>query len=407
MSAYATAVALFPQIEFPEDPGLPDLPRLFDADRLWRILLDRSDTTARIPRRVRLKHFIHSIGRSALVCYEVDWQKDAYLPADQFVFKVERRGSVEHFRYPQDACLPGLAEAAGAETTLQLVNRHVLNFPARQARVELVRYRPGYRAVLRHKVGKVRLYARVMRPDAISSFLAAQTILGQTRFSLPRLVGHWPKGGVIWLTEISGINLRRYIRRGKMLDPEWLLAGLASLWKASNGGNTQKPFDLARAYRRAKRSFWQKVRDHSAAQRNLVQATQVLDDFVASWQPVVGLAHNDFYDDQLLLMRDGRIALVDYEEIGPGDPLLDVGNFLAHLRWSTCFGNQKEAKASRAYYDWFQGAALERFRWSARELALREAVCLFRVCTNAIRHPKQGWHDMLERGLSLVVETLV
>ena len=51
-------------------------------------------------------------------------------------------------------------------------------------------------------------------------------------------------------------------------------------------------------------------------------------------------------------------------------------------------------------------AALERFRWSERELALREAACLFRICTYVIRHPQPDWRGKLETGLSLVNETL-
>ena len=224
MAIAVTAKVLFPQLEFPEDPGLPELPRLFDAEWLWQSFLDWSVAKENTPRRVRLRHFNHSIGRSALVCYEVDWQRDAYLPADQFVVKLERDGSIDHFRFPLDDRLPGLAAAAGAESALQLVNRHVLNFPARLARVERVRYRPTHRAVLRHKVGKIRLYARVMRTDAVPSFLDVQEILGQTRFVIPRLAGYWSKGGVIWLTEISGRNLRDYIRRVKrqILNCYWM-----------------------------------------------------------------------------------------------------------------------------------------------------------------------------------------
>ena len=33
-------------------------------------------------------------------------------------------------------------------------------------------------------------------------------------------------------------------------------------------------------------------------------------------------------------------ALVDFEEAGPGDPMLDVGNFIAHLCWRSRFGRQ-------------------------------------------------------------------
>ena len=39
-------------------------------------------------------------------------------------------------------------------------------------------------------------------------------------------------------------------------------------------------------------------------------------------------------------------------------------------------------------------------------LNLREAVCIFRVCTNPIRHLAPDWPHRLEMGLSLVNDLL-
>ena len=108
----------------------------------------------------------------------------------------------------------------------------------------------------------------------------------------------------------------------------------------------------------------------------------------------------------MIRIPDGRLALVDFEEAGLGDPLLDVGNFLAHMRWSAHFGREAEAQASGAYHRLLRSAALERFGWEERALNLREAVCIFRVCTNPIRHLAPDWPRRLEVGLSLVNEVL-
>ena len=86
--------------------------------------------------------------------------------------------------------------------------------------------------------------------------------------------------------------------------------------------------------------------------------------------------------------------------------MLDVGNFLAHLRWATGFGGTRRAEWSGEYYGVFERAAIDRFRWDRRDLALREATCIFRICTNAIRRPKGDWLNRLEAGLELVSETL-
>ena len=184
-----------------------------------------------------------------------------------------------------------------------------------------------------------------------------------------------------------------------------LLDGLQTLWDAPQEKYAGRPFNLPGAYRRARRSFRHNLRDNAGAMDVLNDATGMLDPFIRSWRPS-GIAHNDFYDDQMLVLPDGRVALVDFEEAGPGDPLLDVGNFLAHLRWATHFGRRRDTDASGAFHQIFRNAALDRFGWNERDLALREAVCLFRICTNAIRRPQPDWDSRLESGLRLVNQIL-
>ncbi len=405
MASSPAAVSLYPEIAFPEDPGLEDLPRLFDSDWIWGTYLRQFGRPSADPHRIRIRQFTHSLGRVALVSYEVEWPPDEYIPSRQFAARIERDKPVELFRYPEDNSLPGLTEAASPETALRLLNKYVLSIRARRAGVELIRYRPANRAVLRHSVGRVRFYARVMRPNAIAPLLGAQKLIGQSGFIVPRLAGYWADGGVVWLSEIPGGNLRQRLRRGKTPDPSLLLDGLETLWNAPEQTHGSRPFNLSAAYRRARRIFRHNVRDDGDALRHLNDAAKSLDPFVRSWRPSC-IAHNDFYDDQMLVLRDGRIALVDFEEAGPGDPMLDVGNFLAHLLWASRLGRKRKNDASGAYHRVFRDAALDRFRWSERDLALREAVCLFRICTNAIRHPQPDWHDKLGAGLSLVNEVL-
>ena len=404
MTASPTAVELYPRVAFPEDRDLPDLSRLFDPEWVYAAFRQFGGYEP-TPHRIRVRQFSHSLGRSAIVSYEVEWRPDDYLPSQQFAAMIERDKPAEVFQYPDDPRLPGLPEVSHPESALGLLGRHVMAVRPRTARVQLVRYRPASRAVLRHSAGRVRFFARVMRPPAVSTFLAAHELMGQSGFVVPRLTGYWPEGGTVWLAEIPGRNLRQRLRRGRMPDPALLLDGLETLWNTSPGGHKSRPFNLAGAYRRARRSFRHHVRDYPEAARSLEDAVKSLDPFVRDWRPNV-IAHNDFYDDQMLVLRDGRIAVVDFEEAGPGDPMLDVGNFLAHLRWASHFGRSREADARGAYRQVLRSAALDRFQWSERELALREAVCLFRVCTNAIRRPRDDWHERLEDGLALVNETL-
>ena len=398
-------IRLSPEVEFPSDPNLPDLPHLFDADWVWdRGSQDRQapDTP---PELIRIREFSHSFGRIASVSYEAEWSAEEYLPHHLFGIRLHRGGRIEVRTFPEDPDLPGLCEAASPEGALTLVNKHVLAIPVRRARVELVRYRPGSRAVLRHRVGKARFFARAMRPVATSGFLNARELVSRSDFLIPRLAGYWPEGAVVWVSEIPGRNVRELIRRGRAPDPGLLLDALVPLWNSADHADAPGAFGLERAYRRARRSFRHKLRDDESGRSLLQAAEDLLDPFCESWRPT-SVAHNDFYDDQLIGLRDGRIALVDYEEAGGGDPMLDAGNFLAHLRWASNFGSKRHVEACREYHERLRRHALERFDWQERELALREAVCLFRVSTNTIRHPRTDWQSQLREGLALVNEIL-
>lgn len=401
----STVVPLYPQVEFPPDPKLPDLPKLFDPAWVWPAFRENFGDSGSSPQQIQIRQFSHSLGRSALVSYVVDWDPEEYLPSEHFVARLELGRGIELFQFPNDPDLPGLPEVVDPESALKLLKRHVLAIGARRVRVEVVRYRPGNRAVLRYRMGKVGFFARVIRPGSLPAFLQGWELIGGSDFVAPRIAGYWADGGVVWMSEIPGKNLRSLIRRGLQPDPEPIFRGLETLWGQS--GETQQgiPFNLSGAYRRAKGSLGHAAGDNLTARANLEEIAESLDPFVASWRPA-GIAHNDFYDDQLLMLPDGRMALVDFEEAGPGDPMLDVGNFLAHLKWASRFGTEKYRADAGAYYETFRSAALERYLWDEGDLNLREALWLFRVSTNAVRQIRQDWNDRLEAALSLVKETL-
>ena len=327
----ASEIRLEPTVEFPKDPRLPELARGFDAQWVWATYCQAFGQPEQRPEVIRIRQFNHTPGRGAIVGYVLAWQPDAYLPSEEFSLRLVRGRAAEIARYPDDRQLPGLAEAARPDSALGLVNRFVLSVPARRINVDAVRYRPGSRAVLRHTIGKVTLYARVVRPASASVLVSASERIARSAFVAPRLAGHWNSGGVVWFSRIPGRNLRRHIRRGGRPDPESILDGLTSLWDLSDIAPQARAFSLKRRYVQAKRILDHATRGDEDLREALRSATRRLDPFVESWRPS-GTAHNDFYDDQMLELPDGRIALVDFEETGPGDPMLDVGNFLAHLR---------------------------------------------------------------------------
>ena len=397
--------SLLGAVEFPDDAALPDLEHLFDPAWVWDASGDCFGDTPADPHRLRIRHFSHLPGRAATANYEVQWHNEAYLAPEFFTVTLRRNRTAAVSRFPDDAALPGLAPAVNPDSALRLVDRHVFRVPRRLMAVETVRYRPANRAVLRHQAGKFSFFARIVRPAAVPNLLAAAELIDASRFVSTPVVGCWADGGVVWVPEVPGVNLRDALSNGLTPDPQLLLDGLASLWDVPLTRTSAPPFDLAAAYRRAERTFAHVLRDDTEGQLLLHEITAAVGGFVDTWQPTA-TAHNDFYDDQMIVMPDGRVALVDFEEAGPGDPMLDVGNLLAHLTWTIHSSRHDPAGTRAAFYELTKHAALDRFGWDPHHLALREAVCIFRICTDTVRRIQPDWQQQTRDGLALALRTL-
>ena len=360
MTSATSAVPLNPRVEFPEDRDLRELRQLFDPEWVHSTYRRFSSEEFPVPAQIRIRQVSYTPGRMAAFSYLVEWEEEEYIPSDHFVAWLQKGKPIEVFQFPHDPRLPGLEQAADPECALKLANKFVLPVGGRRMRVEAVRYRPGNRAVLRYGIGRMRFYARVVRPSTLGPFLESWQTIARSSFVAPRIAGYWPEGGIVWMSEIPGKNLRRLIRRGEYPDPGPILDGLATMWTTPKGEARGQPFNLSGAYRRAKRSFRHMAKDDAPVSQSLTRIGRTLEPFVESWRPSA-IAHNDFYDDQILALPDGAMALVDFEEAGPGDPILDVGNFLAHLRWHSRLGRNRETGGTGGYLERFRAEAMDQY----------------------------------------------
>ena len=402
------APVLEPEAALPADEGLPGLPRLFDREWVWQTFCAQFGVPEDPPKRILARQILYRPGAQAIVDYVAEWRWGRWLMESQFAVELAAGKAERFFRYPEDPYLPGLRQAGSGPEAHKLLSRYVPLHPS-YLRIETVRYRPGRRAVLRYtarwrrsSVDEATLFVRVLPPARVARLLAASELAEHSGFCLPRLAGCWPEGGVLWVTGVPGKTVRTLIREGASLDPDPILDALAGLWSAPATPGVGRPFDVAAGFHHTRRLLTQVLEDEGA-RRLLRRVADALRPFAEGWQPS-SLAHNDFYDDQLLLTPAGRLVLVDFEEVGPGDPLVDVGNLLANLRWTARFGIAPEA--CDAYRQRFRSAALSRFGWEARELDLREAFALFRLCTNPLRQLHSDWPRVVETGLALVSEVL-
>ncbi len=399
---------LEPELRLPVDAGLPGLSSLFDNEWVWRAFCDHFGEPEEAPRRIRALHLTYEPGVRALVGYAAEWRWDEWIVDGQFAVELAAGKPARLFRYPDDPHLPGLPKASSAADAHQLLAKHASISPYR-VRTELVRYRHGTRAVLRHiatwrqaRMGKMTFFARVMPPKRVERLLAAAEVAAHSDFLLPRIAGCWAEGGVVWLTGVPGGTVRKAIRHGSPPDPDQVLDGLSPLWLTPMGQGLGRPLDVLGGFKMTERILSQ-VLESERAREILQRAVAELRPFAEGWRPLA-TAHNDFYDDQLLVTPTGELALVDFEEAGPGDPVIDIGNMLAHLHWMARFGS--DGDAYETYRSRMRAAALARFAWDPRELDTREAFALFRLAAGPVRQLQRDWEQRLEAALGLAAEVL-
>jgi hypothetical protein len=395
----------------PQDEALPALSQLFDdhwVEGVWRKDVAGSDTA---PVRIARRQLFYRPGSQAVVSYVAERKEGRWVLETQFALELRSGKSPRAFRFPRDPYLPGLATLADAAEAQRLLPQYVALHPQR-LRVETVRYRPTRRAVLRYETGLTprrpagvrgaSLFVRVMRPDRVARLTSAAELAQHSGFALPRIAGIWSEGGAAWLTEVPGNTVRSLIAKGEPPPPDTILAAIEGLWAASLP-ESLRGFVLRDAYYSTERLLGQVLRDDCEATDLLKSLGLALNDFIEMWRPSAS-AHNDFYDDQIVVSPDERLFLVDFEEAGPGDPLLDIGNFLAHMRWMSRF--RDDGARFQEYGQDVRDRALARFGWSSRDLALREAFALFRLSTNPVRRLQRDWLERTKGGLALALEAL-
>jgi Phosphotransferase enzyme family len=390
----------------PPDPALPHIHGLFNPDWLWMAFCHQFGEPEGKVERLRIRQFHYEPGRRAMVAYIAERAWEDLLVEDEFGVEMRPDRDILFFRYPNDPYLPGLPTVADPLAAHVALEKHVPLHPQR-IRVQQVVYRPSSRAVLRYNAAfrrtgsSVTLYVRVLRPAELPDWLTAADAVAASGFLVPRVAGIWPEQGVAWLNEVPGPTLRDLVVRGGAPEPGLVLDALAPLWSVpfhpeeGNAMSVQRGFNWTYG-------ILNTVLPAGPGRESLQRAVSAFQPWVADWQPTA-IAHNDFYDAQVIVTPEQRLAVVDFEETGPGDPMIDIGNMLAHLRWRGAFGDDSDrAQRSLAYHKLLRSEALSRFRWNTDRLALREAYCLFRLAGNPVRKARAEWVGEVEKVLDLV-----
>lgn len=252
-------------------------------------------------------------------------------------------GRVRRGPSPVDPAMPALDDALETRVMAPLLEK-TLSRDVRHVEAELVRHKPGRRALIRYRIdvaedekplillGKLRAKGADVRTPALHVALQAQGLDGRA----PDCVGVPAAHGCIaapalWLQEeMPGRSLDTLLYPGADRQPAARTgAALARLHAAAVPADRQ--WSMADELRVLERAL-------DSARTRLPTRTTQLDAIANVAARLVQLMepttttpiHRDFYPEQVLF-DGGRIWLLDLDLYADGDPAIDVSNFLAHV----------------------------------------------------------------------------
>jgi phosphotransferase family enzyme len=245
--------------------------------------------------------------------------------------------------YPVDLRLPGLVEAAQG--------------------AELVRHKPGRRAVLRYRRGERTVYGKLRADDAGSTHIALAKALIAAGVATPAPLEYRADLRMTVHAEAPGTRLAE--QRGDELEGwmEPVADALARLHATSipalpafSLGDEFEDLRAAVETAGALLPGWRGAIERLAA--------RLIAD-LAAVPPGSRVIHGSFHDDQVLVGPAG-VILLDLDSAAVGDPLLDVGHFASYLAaagWDAARTRFLDACKPRPEALLFEAAAL--VRWSS------------------------------------------
>jgi len=338
------------------DAGIPGLGLLLDPARLLAGLTGLSDCSR--VEKIRLKYLRYKPGMNCLARYELHANghtTSAYAKAygqdsASKLNKSAQRAVVDGMlgpgrvvlneqqivfsTFPNDAKLVSLQRLGSVDLQQRLFRRVFGPDSEWQTSVPgpALNYKPERRYVTRleradGECALVKFYSR-------SGFERARTInrkLGISRQGFyPKIIGRSKKHAVIAYRWQPGTTLRQLNTDGKLALPDLVATAKSLAGLHASGQDGLAPVKPAAQAERlsalAEQTGFLLPHLRQRAMQMAEQLAQWLNGRASARQPV----HGDFYDKQAIV-RDGQVKLIDLDAAHLGNPLLDLGNYIAHL----------------------------------------------------------------------------
>jgi len=289
--------------------------------------------------------------------------------------------------YPVDLALPALAvvaSPAGRKVVAQLATDG-----NGAGQTELLRYKPGRKALLRF--GSV--YAKLHAHGNGGAIQRAGRALRAGGVPVAAAYAYLPRYRLLAHEQAPGTPLRA-LHGGPAFERGARAAGaaLARLHAAAPVGGLPRHGWAQEAAALAASASAVGVLCPGLATEAAALAERIVE-ALGRIAPSVRALHGDFYDDQVLVAGDEAV-LIDLDGMRLGHPLLDVGNFLAHL------SVRDERDAGRE-------AFLDGYGRVGEHGGPFEAAGLLRLAVGPFRRLEPGWPDEIERRLRLAARLLV
>jgi aminoglycoside phosphotransferase (APT) family kinase protein len=232
--------------------------------------------------------------------------------------------SVGVWRWPFDPILVDLTTMV----TPHLADAHLHDLVGSDAALEVVAYRPTERAVVRATGTDREVYVKIVPPAVTEALVQRHVTLADAGLPVPRVLA----SGVGWIAmeALVGTTLRDRLKNSsdRLPSPDRYRELLEMLSRVDPGDGRPTRSRLADAPHHA--SMLAAVLPDARGRLDAI-----LEQLTAppSARSLTSTVHGDLHEAQLVVDDTTVTGLLDIDDVGPGDPLDDVGALVAHLRF--------------------------------------------------------------------------
>jgi len=283
------------------------------------------------------------------------------------------------WRWPFDPVLTGLRTAVTPSSAAPLIGAA----DRREADVEVVAYRPTDRAVVRVRHGHQTAYFKVVPPQAAPALADRHHRLRGAGVPAPR-VRHVDEDGILILDELGGSTFRDLIKTNSGTWPgPAALDELADAFASAELESAPVPSAVAHAVLHASMLAAVMPRQRSRLE-HLADTLQQVEP-----APRSATIHGDLHEGQLVVDHGRITGVLDIDDAGPGDPVDDRANLIAHLRYRAVTTPELRQRLTD-HADMLRRSSTGRF--DRDRLDLSTAAALVGLATGPFRVQQPGWN---------------